>query len=107
MKKFYLIAGALAVLLSSCAKTEVVSVSDGNLIGFGNAFVGNPTKAGLPADDQYGASKLPPQFFAYANTDASTVVLQAKKFIRATTRGSMTTSKNGNQARPTSLQPMR
>ena len=83
MKKFYLIAGALAVLLSSCAKTEVVSVSDGNLIGFGNAFVGNPTKAGLPSEDQYGASKLPPQFFAYANTDASTVVFAGEKVYQS------------------------
>lgn len=83
MKKFYLIAGALAVLLSACAKTEVVSVSDGNLIGFGNAFVGNPTKAGLPAGDQYGASKLPPQFFAYANTDASTVVFAGEKVYQS------------------------
>ena len=83
MKKVYLIAGALAVLLSACTRTEVVSVSDGNLIGFDKAFVGNPTKAGLPVDDQYGASKLPPHFFAYANTDASTVVFAGERVYQS------------------------
>ena len=83
MKKVYLIAGALAVLLSACTRTEVVSVSDGNLIGFDKAFVGNPTKAGLPVDDQYGASKLPPHFFAYANTADAEVVFEGEKVYQS------------------------
>ncbi len=83
MKKVYLIAGTLAVLLSACTRTEVVSVSDGNLIGFDKAFVGNPTKAGLPVDDQYGASKLPPHFFAYANTADAEVVFEGEKVYQS------------------------
>lgn len=57
--------------LAACTKTEVVSISEGNTIKFDNAFVGNPTKAGLPAGDQYGAANLPPHFFVYANTGAT------------------------------------
>lgn len=57
--------------LAACTKTEVVSISEGNTIKFDNAFVGNPTKAGLPTGDQYGAANLPPHFFVYANTGAT------------------------------------
>lgn len=79
MKKIYLIAGALAVFLSACTKTEVVSVSEGNLISFDKAFVGNPTKAGLPVDDQYGVTVLPPHFFVYAGKGAADVVFENEK----------------------------
>lgn len=79
MKKVLLIAAAMSVLAIACTKTEVVSVSDGNMISFDNAFVGNSTKAGLATADQYGASNLPPQFFAYANTDAATSVFSGEK----------------------------
>lgn len=65
--------------IAACSKTEVVSISEGNAIKFDNAFVGNPTKAGLPTDDQYGASKLPPHFFVYAKTGDAEVVFEGEK----------------------------
>lgn len=63
----------------ACSKTEVVSVSEGNTIKFDNAFVGNPTKAGLPTENQYGASNLPPHFFVYAKTSDADVVFEGDK----------------------------
>ena len=79
MKKVLLIAAAMSVLAIACTKTEVVSVSDGNMISFDNAFVGNSTKAGLATAEQYGASNLPPQFFVYANTAADAAVFSGEK----------------------------
>ncbi len=79
MKKVLLIAAAMSVLAIACTKTEVVSVSDGNMISFDNAFVGNSTKAGLDTEDQYGSSNLPPRFFVYANTAADAAVFSGEK----------------------------
>lgn len=47
MKRIYLFAAVTAIALAACTKTETTGVSEGNLIKFDNAFVGNPTKAGL------------------------------------------------------------
>lgn len=66
----------------ACSKTEVVSVSEGNTIKFDNAFVGNPTKAGLPTDDQITADKIG-HFYVYANTDASTKVFEGVKVYKS------------------------
>lgn len=45
MKRIYLFAAVTAIALAACTKTETTGVSEGNLIKFDNAFVGNPTKA--------------------------------------------------------------
>lgn len=63
--------------LAACTKTEVVSISEGNTIKFDNAFVGNPTKAGLPAGDQVTTDNIK-HFFVYANT-ADEVVFDEEK----------------------------
>lgn len=47
MKKIFILAAVTATALTACTKTETTAVSEGNLIKFDNAFVGNPTKAGL------------------------------------------------------------
>lgn len=47
MKKILFLAAVTAIALTACTKTETTAVSEGNLIKFDNAFVGNPTKAGL------------------------------------------------------------
>ena len=46
MKKILFLAAVAAIALAACTKTETTGVSEGNLIKFDNAFVGNPTKAG-------------------------------------------------------------
>ena len=79
MKRIYLFAAVTAIALAACTKTETTGVSEGNLIKFDNAFVGNPTKAGLATDDQYGTSNLPSHFFVYANTSPSDVVFENTK----------------------------
>ena len=45
MKRIYLFAAVTAIALTACTKTETTGVSEGNLIKFDNAFVGNVTKA--------------------------------------------------------------
>lgn len=45
MKRIYLFAAVTAIALAACTKTETTGVSEGNLIKFDNAFVGNVTKA--------------------------------------------------------------
>ena len=52
MKRIYLFAAVTAIALAACTKTETTGVSEGNLIKFDNAFVGNPTKAGLAEIDK-------------------------------------------------------
>ena len=47
MKRIYLFAAVTAIALAACTKTETTGVSEGNLIKFDNAFVGNPTKASV------------------------------------------------------------
>ena len=45
MKKSILTVAVAALALAGCTKNETVDVADSNVIGFANAFVGNPTKA--------------------------------------------------------------
>ena len=47
MKRIYLFAAVTAIALAACTKTQTTAVSEGNVIRFDNAFVGNPTKAGV------------------------------------------------------------
>ena len=47
MKKIFILAAVTAIALTACTKTETTGVSEGNLIKFDNAFVGNPTKASV------------------------------------------------------------
>ena len=47
MKKILFLAAVTATALTACTKTETTAVSEGNVIRFDNAFVGNPTKAGV------------------------------------------------------------
>lgn len=72
MKKILTFAAVTATALTACTKTETTAVSEGNLIKFDNAFVGNPTKAGLALENQFGASKLPDKFYVFGDyTDNS------------------------------------
>ncbi len=73
MKHFLLTAAAAAMVLAlgSCAKTEVTDVPDSRYIGFDNAYIGNPTKAGLPQDKQYGSKSPISQFFVFGKTAPS------------------------------------
>lgn len=45
MNKSILTVAVAALALAGCTKNETVDVADSNVIGFANAFVGNPTKA--------------------------------------------------------------
>ena len=76
MKKQLFVLGLAVAALASCTNEEVTDIADSNVIGFKAPFVGNATKAGLSEDNQWGASKLPAQFFVYGNTDASTKVFE-------------------------------
>lgn len=76
MKHFLLTAAAAAMVLAlgSCAKTEVTDVPDSRYIGFDNAYIGNPTKGGLPQDEQYGSGNPISHFFVFGNTAPDAVV---------------------------------
>lgn len=76
MKHFLLTAAAAAMVLAlgSCAKTEVTDVPDSRYIGFDNAYIGNPTKGGLPQEGQYGSGNGISQFFVFGNTSVDGVV---------------------------------
>ena len=75
MKRIYLFAAVTAIALAACTKTETTSVSEGNLIKFDNAFVGNPTKAGLDQENQFGTGNLPDKFYVYGSYDNSGYLL--------------------------------
>ena len=75
MKRIYLFAAVTAIALAACTKTETTSVSEGNLIKFDNAFVGNPTKAGLDQENQFGTGNLPDKFYVYGSFDNSSSLL--------------------------------
>lgn len=75
MKKVIIAAFSVgAMVLAGCTKTEVTDIPDSRYIGFDNAFIGNPTKAGLPVDEQFGAQNGISQFFVFGNTSAIDVV---------------------------------
>lgn len=69
MKRIYLFAAVTAIALAACTKTETTGVSEGNLIKFDNAFVGNPTKAGLATDNQFGSTKTPDFFYVLGGNE--------------------------------------
>lgn len=64
--------------LAACTKTEVVSISEGNTIKFDNAFVGNPTKAGLPTDGQVTTTNIK-HFYVYASAGDAEEVFKKEK----------------------------
>ena len=64
----------MVLALGSCAKTEVTDVPDSRYIGFDNAYIGNPTKGGLPQDEQYGSGNPISHFFVFGNTAPDAVV---------------------------------
>lgn len=72
MKKIFILAAVTATALTACTKTETTGVSEGNLIKFDNAFVGNPTKAGLATDDQFGSTKTPDYFYVLGGNEDET-----------------------------------
>ena len=69
MKKILFLAAVTAIALAACTKTETTGVSEGNLIKFDNAFVGNPTKAGLATDNQFGSTKTPDCFYVLGGNE--------------------------------------
>lgn len=70
MKRIYLFAAVTAIALAACTKTETTGVSEGNLIKFDNAFVGNPTKA---VEETNLSSLQADGFFVYGGYDGVNV----------------------------------
>ena len=66
MKKIFILAAVTATALTACTKTETTGVSEGNLIK------GNPTKAGLATDDQFGSTKTPDYFYVLGGNEDET-----------------------------------
>ena len=64
MKKIFILAAVTAIALTACTKTETTAVSEGNLIKFDNAFVGNVTKADMTKSSLTS-------FWVYGGYDAS------------------------------------
>ena len=44
MKKNLFLLAAVAVVMAGCSKTETVEMPDSAVIGFGSAYIGNPTQ---------------------------------------------------------------
>lgn len=74
MKKIYLFAVVTAIALAACTKTETTGVSEGNLIKFDNAFVGNPTKAGDLTKDNFD------KFWVYGSSEGASSDWSDAKF---------------------------
>lgn len=84
MKKVIIAALSVgAMVLAGCTKTEVTDIPDSRYIGFDNAFIGNPTKAGLPVSEQFGAKNGISQFFVFGNTSASDVVFDEVRVYKS------------------------
>lgn len=85
MKKILFLAAVTAIALTACTKTETTAVSEGNVIRFDNAFVGNPTKAGLAEVNTTNLST----FYVQGTKDNGTSDLFAEGFetVRKTTTG--------------------
>ena len=77
MKRIYLFAAVTAIALAACTKTETTGVSEGNLIKFDNAFVGNPTKAEVPQVTN-GTFQ---NFYVYATKDNSPLLTNEKVYL--------------------------
>lgn len=85
MKRIYLFAAVTAIALAACTKTQTTAVSEGNVVRFDNAFVGNPTKAGLTTDNQFGSTKTPDCFYVLGGYEGN-----------ASLFGNIKVSKSGN-----------
>lgn len=78
MKKIFILAAVTAIALTACTKTETTAVSEGNLIKFDNAFVGNPTKAEVTQID----NKSIQNFYVYANKDNAQLFEGEKVYLQ-------------------------
>lgn len=78
MKKIFILAAVTATALTACTKTETTAVSEGNLIKFDNAFVGNPTKAEVTQID----NKSIQNFYVYANKDNAPLFEGEKVYLQ-------------------------
>lgn len=78
MKRIYLFAAVTAIALAACTKTETTGVSEGNLIKFDNAFVGNPTKAEVTQIDNSSIQN----FYVYANKDNTPLFTGEKVYLQ-------------------------
>ena len=81
MKRIYLFAAVTAIALAACTKTETTGVSEGNLIKFDNAFVGNPTKAGLSEINKDNLDA----FYVQGTKDAAPVFVDFEKVYKTET----------------------
>ena len=81
MKKVIIAALSVgAMVIAGCTKTEVTDIPDSRYIGFDNAFIGNPTKAGLPVDEQFGAKNGIYQFFVFGNTASEVFFVEVRVY---------------------------
>lgn len=83
MKKIYLFAAVTAIALAACTKTETTGVSEGNLIKFDNAFVGNPTKAGLAEINKDNLTA----FYVQGNFNSNQVFVDGFETVSKTATG--------------------
>lgn len=83
MKRIYLFAAVTAIALAACTKTETTGVSEGNLIKFDNAFVGNPTKAGLAEIDKDNLTA----FYVQGNFNSNKVFVDGFETVSKTATG--------------------
>lgn len=81
MKKILFLAAVTAIALAACTKTETTGVSEGNLIKFDNAFVGNPTKAGLSEINKDNLTA----FYVEGTKDATPVFWNFEKVYKTET----------------------
>lgn len=81
MKRIYLFAAVTAIALAACTKTETTGVSEGNLIKFDNAFVGNPTKAGLSEINKDNLTA----FYVQGTKDGAQVFVDFEKVYKTET----------------------
>lgn len=68
MKKFLFLAIAAAAM-TSCSQDEVMEVAEKQAISFGNAFVGNVTRATSASDPSYGTATPITSFRLYGTVD--------------------------------------
>lgn len=83
MKKILFLAAVTAIALTACTKTETTAVSEGNLIKFDNAFVGNPTKAGLAEINKDNLTA----FYVQGNFNSNLVFVDGFETVSKTATG--------------------
>ena len=77
MKKILFLAAVTAIALTACTKTETTAVSEGNVIRFDNAFVGNPTKVNAVDNETIKA------FYVYASKNTENNFFNGEKVYKA------------------------